>query len=89
MDQDVLTTVANALRKPHVPIPERYSGEVGACASFLLQCSLVFNLQRLTYLSDRVKIAFVVNLLSERVAQWAKAVLEKLLLPVFQLLRLS
>lgn len=35
---------------------------------FLLQCSLVFNLQPLIYPSHRVNIAFVVNLLSERVA---------------------
>uniref|UniRef100_A0A674MVG2 DUF4939 domain-containing protein n=1 Tax=Takifugu rubripes TaxID=31033 RepID=A0A674MVG2_TAKRU len=58
---------------PHVPVPERYSGEAGACASFLLQCSLVFDLQPLTYPSDRAKIAFMVNLLSGRAAQWATA----------------
>uniref|UniRef100_A0A674MMR7 DUF4939 domain-containing protein n=1 Tax=Takifugu rubripes TaxID=31033 RepID=A0A674MMR7_TAKRU len=60
--------VAAAPWKPHVPIPERYSGEAGYCASFLLQCSLVFDLQPLTYPSDRAKIAFVVNLLSGRAA---------------------
>uniref|UniRef100_A0A674PMU1 Gypsy retrotransposon integrase-like protein 1 n=1 Tax=Takifugu rubripes TaxID=31033 RepID=A0A674PMU1_TAKRU len=65
-----------APREPHVPVPERYSGEAGACASFLLQCSLVFDLQPLTYPSDRAKIAFMVNLLSGRAAQWATAVLE-------------
>ncbi|TWW56099.1 hypothetical protein D4764_08G0000860 [Takifugu flavidus] len=64
-----------APREPHVPVPERYSGEAGACASFLLQCSLVFDLQPLTYPSDRAKIAFMVNLLSGRAAQWATAVL--------------
>ncbi|TWW71216.1 Retrotransposon-like protein 1 [Takifugu flavidus] len=62
---------AAAPRKPHIPIPEWYSGEAGACASFLLQCSLVFDLQPLTYTSDRAKIAFVVNLLSGRAVQWA------------------
>eukprot|EP00066_Takifugu_rubripes_P011978 XP_011601244.1 PREDICTED: uncharacterized protein LOC105416325 [Takifugu rubripes] len=45
--------VTAAPREPHVPVPERYSGEAGACASFLLQCSLVFDLQPLTYPSDR------------------------------------
>uniref|UniRef100_A0A674MXQ5 Gypsy retrotransposon integrase-like protein 1 n=1 Tax=Takifugu rubripes TaxID=31033 RepID=A0A674MXQ5_TAKRU len=65
-----------APREPHVPVPERYSGEAGACASFLLQCSLVFDLQPLTYPSDRARIAFMVNLLSGRAAQWATAVLE-------------
>ncbi|TWW77648.1 hypothetical protein D4764_12G0010380 [Takifugu flavidus] len=65
-----------APREPHVPILERYSGEAGACASFLLQCSLVFDLQPLTYPSDRAKIVLIVNLLSGRAAQWATAVLE-------------
>lgn len=59
-----------------MPIPEWYSDEVGSCASSLLQCSLVFDLQSLTYLSDRSGIAFVVNLLSRRAAQRATAVLE-------------
>ncbi|TWW59873.1 hypothetical protein D4764_06G0014030 [Takifugu flavidus] len=68
--------VAAAPREPHVPIPEQYSGEAGACASFLLQCSLVFDLEPLTYPSDRAKIVFVVNLLSGRAALWATAVLE-------------
>lgn len=56
-------------RGPHLPLLERYSGEAGACASFLLQCSLVFYLQPLTYPSDRAKIAIIVNLLSGRAAQ--------------------
>lgn len=43
------------------------------CASFLLQCSLVFDLQPLKYPSDRAEIAFIVNLLSRRAAQWATA----------------
>ncbi|TWW57368.1 Retrotransposon-derived protein PEG10 [Takifugu flavidus] len=72
----VTQRVAAAPWEPHVPIPERYSGEAGVCASFLLQCSLVFDLQPLAYPGDRAKIAFVVNLLSGRAAQWATAVLE-------------
>ncbi|TWW73897.1 hypothetical protein D4764_15G0012930 [Takifugu flavidus] len=36
----------------------------------------LFDLQPLTYPSNRAKIAFVVNLLSGRAAQWATAVLE-------------
>uniref|UniRef100_A0A674MAN0 Uncharacterized protein n=1 Tax=Takifugu rubripes TaxID=31033 RepID=A0A674MAN0_TAKRU len=63
---DLLSSGRAEPRKPHIPIQEWYSGEGGACASFLLQCSLVFDLQPLTYTSDRAKIAFVVNLLSGR-----------------------
>lgn len=65
-----------APQESHVPIPERYSSEAATCASVLLQCSLVFDLQPLTYASNRATIAFVVNLLSGRAVQWATAVLE-------------
>ncbi|TWW82149.1 hypothetical protein D4764_01G0019640 [Takifugu flavidus] len=67
---------AAAPQDPRVPTPERYSGEAGMCASFLLQCSIVFNLQPVTYPSNRAKIAFVLNLLSGTAEQWATAVLE-------------
>lgn len=56
--------------EPYIPVPEWYSG------SFLLRCSLVCDLQPLTYPSDRAKIAFVVKLLSGRVVWWATAVTE-------------
>uniref|UniRef100_A0A674PMM1 DUF4939 domain-containing protein n=1 Tax=Takifugu rubripes TaxID=31033 RepID=A0A674PMM1_TAKRU len=72
----ILQPAAAAPREPHIPIPERYSGEAGVCARFLLQCSLVFVLQPLTYPSDRTKITFIVNLLSGRATRWAMAVLE-------------
>lgn len=49
---------------------------LGHCSSFLLQCSLVFDLQPSTYSSDEPKIAFVVNHLSGRAAQWANVVNE-------------
>ena len=32
-------------REPFVPIPECYSGELGLCSHFLLNCPLVFDLQ--------------------------------------------
>ncbi len=28
-------------REPHVPVPERYSGDLGTCRAFLMQCSLI------------------------------------------------
>uniref|UniRef100_A0A3B4V0N9 DUF4939 domain-containing protein n=1 Tax=Seriola dumerili TaxID=41447 RepID=A0A3B4V0N9_SERDU len=57
-------------REPHIPTPERYSGELGTCARFLLQCSLVFSEQPTTYVSDEAKIAFLVSLLTGRATQW-------------------
>lgn len=64
-------------REPHMPTPERYSGELGSCGRFLLQCSLVFDQQPTTFASDKSKIAFVVSLLSGRAAQWATALWER------------
>lgn len=60
-------------REPHIPTPERYSGDLGACARFLLQCSLVFDLQPSTYTTDKSRIAFVLSLLTGKASQWATA----------------
>nr|CBN80957.1 Gag-protease [Dicentrarchus labrax] len=64
-------------REPHVPTPERYAGDLGSCGRFLLQCSLVFQQQPLTYNSDSARVAFVISLLSRKAAQWATALWEK------------
>lgn len=65
-----------AAREPHIPTPERYSGNLGTCSQFLLQCSLVFDLQPNTYNTDKSRIAFIISLLTGRAAQWATAVVE-------------
>lgn len=65
-----------ATREPHIPTPERYSGDLGTCGQFLLQCSLVFDLQPSTYCTDKSRIAFLISLLTGRAAQWATAVVE-------------
>lgn len=66
-----------ALRPPresHVPDPEHYSGDMGKCGAFLLQCSLVFSQKPLTYASDSSKIAFIMGLLQDKALSWASAV---------------
>ncbi|KAK7916542.1 hypothetical protein WMY93_012303 [Mugilogobius chulae] len=63
-------------REPHIPTPERYSGDLGACGRFLLQCSLVFDQQPHTYATDKSRIAFVISLLSGKASQWATAAWE-------------
>lgn len=63
-------------REPHIPSPERYSGDLGACGRFLLQCSLVFDQQPLTYATDKSRIAFVISLLTGKASQWATAAWE-------------
>lgn len=65
-----------AAREPHIPTPERYSGHLGSCGQFLLQCSLVFDLQPNTYSTDKSRIAFIISLLTGKAAQWATAIVE-------------
>lgn len=60
-------------REPYVPAPERYDGNLGDCKSFLFQCSLVFELQPLTYSTDRAKLAYVLGLLMGRARAWGTA----------------
>lgn len=62
------------VREPHIPTPDRYSGELGACSQFLHQCSLVFDQQSVTYAADKSKIAFIMSLLSGRASSWALAI---------------
>ncbi|KAK7879248.1 hypothetical protein WMY93_033967 [Mugilogobius chulae] len=67
---------ASAAREPHIPTPERFSGDLGCCSHFLLQCSLVFDLQPNTYGTDKSRLAFLLSLLTGRAAQWATAIWE-------------
>ncbi|KAJ0039438.1 hypothetical protein NL108_014181 [Boleophthalmus pectinirostris] len=66
----------SSAREPHIPTPERYSGDLGSCGQFLLQCSLVFDQQPHTYHTDKSRISFLISLLTGRAAQWATAVWE-------------
>ncbi|KAF7644739.1 hypothetical protein LDENG_00216590 [Lucifuga dentata] len=43
-------------RESYVPDPEPFTGELSKCRGFLLQCSLVFNQQPLTFPSDQSKL---------------------------------
>lgn len=61
-------------REPYIPIPARYSGNLGTCAQFLHQCSLVFSQQPATYATDQSKVAFTMSLLSDQASAWALAV---------------
>uniref|UniRef100_A0AAQ5Z1J7 CCHC-type domain-containing protein n=2 Tax=Amphiprion ocellaris TaxID=80972 RepID=A0AAQ5Z1J7_AMPOC len=62
------------LREPFVPMPERYGGDQGACQAFLMQTSLVFELQPLTYRTDRSRIAYILSLLTGVARKWGLAV---------------
>jgi len=56
-----------------IPAPERYNGDLGTCAPFLTQCSL-FEHQPHAFVSDRSRIAYLINLLKGPALEWASAV---------------
>lgn len=49
-----------------LPHPEHFSGEVGLCHAFFMQCSIIFKLQLSSFPSDRSKVAYVISLLSRK-----------------------
>ncbi|KAK0154208.1 Retrotransposon-like protein 1 [Merluccius polli] len=66
-----------SFREPFIPAPEPYGGDLGRCRSFLLQCSLVFELQPQTYTSDKARIAYLIGSLRGEALTWATAVWER------------
>uniref|UniRef100_A0A3B4ZJD2 CCHC-type domain-containing protein n=1 Tax=Stegastes partitus TaxID=144197 RepID=A0A3B4ZJD2_9TELE len=69
--------ISQSTREPNVPVPERFSGDGGSCQAFLTQVSLVFDLQPLSYSTDRAKIAFLVSLLTGAAREWGTAVWDR------------
>uniref|UniRef100_A0A3Q1G1E1 DUF4939 domain-containing protein n=1 Tax=Acanthochromis polyacanthus TaxID=80966 RepID=A0A3Q1G1E1_9TELE len=61
-------------REPYIPTPERYSGDQGTCQEFLMQMSLVFAMQPLTYSTDEQKISYTLSLLTGAARRWGSAV---------------
>ena len=45
-------------KEPMVPTPEPYAGEPGSCSRFLLNCTLVFDLQPSSYSTDKASFLF-------------------------------
>ena len=62
--------------EPRLPAPERYEGDPRSCRSFLSTCSLVFELQPSSFLTERPRVAYVITLLSGRAREWGTAVWE-------------
>ena len=71
-----LSTHLPRAREPLIPAPERYAGDMGTCRAFLIQCSLVFSQQPLSYPTERAKVAFVIGSLKGNALAWASALWE-------------
>ncbi len=54
--------------------PAPFSGVAEECNGFLLQCSLALEMQPHLYPTERLKITFVISLLSGRALQWAETI---------------
>uniref|UniRef100_A0A672H822 CCHC-type domain-containing protein n=1 Tax=Salarias fasciatus TaxID=181472 RepID=A0A672H822_SALFA len=68
--------LAMAMREPSAPAPERYDGEPGSCQAFLTQVGLVFELQPLSYPTDRARICYLIGLLKGSARAWGTTVWE-------------
>ncbi|KAK3552185.1 hypothetical protein QTP86_005114 [Hemibagrus guttatus] len=55
-----------------VAIPAPFSGSAGDCNGFLLQCSLVLEMQPQLYPDDRPKVAFIITHLDGKALHWAE-----------------
>lgn len=64
------------MREPVLPTPERFGGDLGSCRAFLMQVSLIFELQPATYSTDRSRIAYILSLLTGSARSWGSAVWE-------------
>lgn len=53
--------------------PECFSGELGQCKAFLIDCSIHFECTPQAFITDRAKIAFIISHLSGRARAWVTA----------------
>ena len=59
--------------EPRLSKPQLYDGNFETCATFIMQCELVFAHQSSRFTTDSARIAYLTNLLTGRAAQWATA----------------
>lgn len=61
-----------AMGKPslHLPKPPCYNGDIKACRGFLNHCTIHFEVLTHQFVSDHVKEAFIVPLLSSKALMW-------------------
>ncbi|KAK3558027.1 hypothetical protein QTP86_006353 [Hemibagrus guttatus] len=65
--QPVLTASApSPAREPHLPHPECFAGDPGLCHPFLMQCTIIFELQSSSFPTNRAWIVYVIFLLPSK-----------------------
>ena len=62
-----------ASREPCISSPRPFDGNFETCATFVMQCELVFLHQPSMFTTDAARVAYLTNLLTGRAAQWATA----------------
>ncbi|KAK3541219.1 hypothetical protein QTP86_016809 [Hemibagrus guttatus] len=70
---DTVTTSSAPLFSSPMAQPAPYSGSVEDCNGFLLQCSLVLEMQPHLYPTERSKVAFVITQLRGQALLWAES----------------
>ncbi|KAK3568744.1 hypothetical protein QTP86_016297 [Hemibagrus guttatus] len=70
---NTITTPSTLLCASPMAKPEPYSGSVEDCNGFLLQCSLVLEMQPHMYPTERSKVVFVITQLSSKALLWAES----------------
>ncbi|KAK3549109.1 hypothetical protein QTP70_032424 [Hemibagrus guttatus] len=70
---DTVTTSSAPLFSSPMAQPALYSGSVEDCNGFLLQCSLVLEMQPHLYPTERSKVAFVITQLRGQALLWAES----------------
>ncbi|KAK3522306.1 hypothetical protein QTP86_002373 [Hemibagrus guttatus] len=70
---DTVTASSAPLFSSPMARPVPYSGSVEDCNGFLLQCSLVLEMQPHLYPTERSKVAFVITQLRGQALLWAES----------------
>lgn len=72
---------AHLFRDAASPEPEAYAGDPGSCSGFLLQCELAFGRSPRSFVSDTVRVSYIIGKLHDRALNWAEAYLSAHPLP--------
>ncbi|KAK3510136.1 hypothetical protein QTP70_026851 [Hemibagrus guttatus] len=70
---NTITTPSTLLCASPMAKPAPYSGSAEDCNGFLLQCSLVLEMQPHMYPTERSKVAFIITQLSGKALLWAES----------------